>query len=297
MVRYLVREISDRWFSRRKGEAGASELLPDSSYEAFPLHRHIRLLTFNIQVGITTASYRHYVTRSWQHLLPSNQRFHTLDRISVLLKQFDIVALQECDGGSIRSGNINQVQYLAEHSGHPFWYQQLNRNLGRFAQHSNGLLSRFNPLSVEELRLPGLIPGRGAIIVKYGRPEEPLILVMLHLALGAKTQKQQVAHVCDVIRSYRYVVVMGDFNCHADRLLQETALGELDLLPVPMPMKSFPSWRPEKSLDHILVSSTLKVRNAGVICFPVSDHLPVAIEVALPDDYFVPTSDECLDPL
>ncbi len=292
MARSLVGELSDRWFARRKPDSVLAGSLPEGAgCESFPRYRHIRLITFNIQVGITTAAYRHYLTRSWQHLLPSNQRLRNLDRIAVLLKQFDIVALQECDGGSIRSGYINQVQYLAERSGHPFWYQQLNRNLGRLAQHSNGLLSRFHPLSVEELPLPGLIPGRGAMIVRYGRPEEPLILVMLHLALGARTQRAQIAHLCEAIRSYRYVVFMGDFNCHAERLLEETALGELDLAPLPLQMKSFPSWRPEKSLDHILVSRTLKVRNAGVICFPISDHLPVAIDIALPDDYFLDVVD------
>ncbi|MCG8609572.1 MAG: EEP domain-containing protein, partial [Pseudomonadales bacterium] len=37
-------------------------------------HNHIRLLTFNIQVGISTSAYRHYVTRSWQHVLPHSRR-------------------------------------------------------------------------------------------------------------------------------------------------------------------------------------------------------------------------------
>src|SRR5690625_5777175 len=35
---------------------------------------HLRLLTFNMQVGIQTSAYHHYLTRSWQHLLPHPQR-------------------------------------------------------------------------------------------------------------------------------------------------------------------------------------------------------------------------------
>ncbi|MDX1464752.1 MAG: EEP domain-containing protein, partial [Halomonas sp.] len=31
---------------------------------------HLKLLTFNLQVGIQTSAYHHYLTRSWQHLLP-----------------------------------------------------------------------------------------------------------------------------------------------------------------------------------------------------------------------------------
>lgn len=279
----LVRALSDRWVVRRESRSGGGG--EAHLFEPLPAHRHIRLITFNIQVGITTSSYRHYLTRSWQHFLPSEQRLRNLDRIAALLRQYDVVGLQECDGGSIRSGDINQVQYLAERSGHPFWYQQLNRNLGRLAQHSNGLLSRFKPLRVEEVSLPGLIPGRGAIIAQYGREDDPLVLVLLHLSLGARTQRAQLAHLHERIAGYRHVVFMGDFNCHAERLMQDTALGGMDLVPLPQRFHSFPSWRPEKELDHILVSSSLQVRNAGVVCFPVSDHLPVALEVALPDGY------------
>jgi len=253
--------------------------------EDFPHHRHIRLLSFNIQVGISTGSYRHYLTRSWQHVLPSQYRNRNLDSIATLLRQYDVVALQECDGGSLRSGFVNQVEYLAEKSGHPYWYQQLNRNLGKIAQHSNGLISRYRPLSVEQYRLPGLIPGRGAIISTYGDSANPLVLVMMHLSLSEKAQFQQIAHICELISGYEHVVVMGDLNNHADQLLSSTPLGELGMLSLPEAVNTFPSWRPERSLDHILVSPGLQVRNAGVVCFPVSDHLPIAVDVALPADY------------
>jgi len=280
--------IKDRFSSflppagaRSSGEYGGF----DKAVE-FQATEHIRLLSFNIQVGISTASYRHYLTRSWQHFLPHNERTGNLDRIAALLSQFDVIALQECDGGSLRSGFINQVQYLAEQSGHPFWYQQLNRNLGRIAQHSNGVLSRFKPLGVEQHRLPGLIPGRGAIVVQFGKASDPLVLVMMHLSLGLRAQRQQLQYVRDLIRDYRHVVLMGDLNNHAEYLLTETPLKDTDLIALPGTAHTFPSWRPEKALDHILVSPSLQVRNAGVICYPVSDHLPIAIDVALPADYY-----------
>lgn len=266
--------------AKRSGEYGGFDKAGE-----FQPNQHIRLLSFNIQVGISTASYRHYLTRSWQHFLPHPERTANLDRIACLLSQFDVVALQECDGGSLRSGFINQVQYLAERSNHPFWYQQLNRNLGRLAQHSNGVLSRYRPLDVEQHRLPGLIPGRGAIVMQFGKPSDPLVLVMMHLSLGMRAQRQQLSYVRDLIKDYRHVVLMGDLNNHADYLLTETPLKDANLIPLPSTAHTFPSWRPEKALDHILVSPTLRVRNAGVICYPVSDHLPIGMDVALPDDY------------
>ena len=79
-----------------------------------PEDGRLRLLSFNIQVGISTERYRHYLTRSWQHLLPHNGRAGNLQKIGELLADFDLVALQEADGGSMRSGYVNQVEHLAQ---------------------------------------------------------------------------------------------------------------------------------------------------------------------------------------
>ncbi len=251
----------------------------------FKPRNHIRLLTFNIQVGINTSSYRHYLTRSWQHVLPHRRRIETLDRIAHLVRNYDVVALQECDGGSLRSGYINQVQYLAEAAGIPYWYQQLNRNLGQIAQHSNGLLSRYRPQNVAEHRLPGIIPGRGAIIAHYGSPEDPLVVVLMHLSLSKSAQQRQLGYIKEQIAGYRHVVLMGDMNSRADDLLTRTPLKDTNLIPLPDTAHSFPSWRPEKALDHILVSPSLNILNSGVVSYPVSDHLPIALDIAMPEGY------------
>ncbi len=242
----------------------------------------LKLLTFNIQVGISTSSYRHYLTRSWQHVLPHRNRNENLDKISALLKAYDVVALQEVDGGSLRSGFVNQVEYLANASGFPYWYQQLNRNFGPIAKHSNGLLSRYRPLDVEEYALPGLIPGRGVIVARYGDPADPIVLVIMHLSLSNSAQTQQLSFVRELIAKYQHVVLMGDMNTHAEKILHDSPLSDSDLVSLPGVTHTFPSWRPEKALDHILVSRSLEVKKAGVLSFPVSDHLPIALEVRLP---------------
>ena len=266
--------------ARTRGACSGTDHVPE-----FEPQRHIRLLTFNIQVGINTSSYRHYFTRSWQHVLPHRNRIENLDRIASLLRSYDVVALQECDGGSLRSGYINQVQYLAEAARIPYWYQQLNRNLGPIAQHSNGLLSRYRPLDVTEHRLPGLIPGRGAIVARYGSEDDPLVLVIMHLALSNAAQQRQLAYIQELISQYRHVVLMGDLNNHADQLLSNTPLKHSNLVPLPNTAHSFPSWRPERALDHILVSPSLEIRHSEVVSYPMSDHLPIAMDIALPKGY------------
>ncbi len=282
MYKRLQKHLAGLRASREETRGACSG---DDHVPEFEPHRHIRLLTFNIQVGINTSSYRHYLTRSWQHFLPHRSRIENLDRIATLLSQYDVVSLQECDGGSLRSAYINQVQYLAEAAGIPYWYQQLNRNLGQLAQHSNGLLSRYRPLDVTEHKLPGLIPGRGAIVARYGAEDDPLVLVMMHLSLSRSAQNKQLGMVRDLIADYRHVVLMGDMNNHAEELLTRSPLRETDLVPLPDSAHSFPSWRPEKALDHIMVSPSLDIRRSEVVSYPMSDHLPIAMDVALPKGY------------
>lgn len=241
----------------------------------------LRLLSFNIQVGIGTEHYRHYLTRSWQHLLPHAGRMRNLHRIADLLRHHDLVALQEADGGSLRSGYINQVEYLARLGAFPYWYQQLNRDLGPLAQHSNGVLSRLPLLYVEDHPLPGP-PGRGAIVLRFGQGPDALVVVMMHLALGARVRHQQLAYIRELITGFRHQVLMGDMNTHATDLLQHSPLRDLRLQAPLLQAATFPSWQPRRCLDHILLSPELKLERMEVLPHPISDHLPVAVEIALP---------------
>ena len=245
-----------------------------------PDDRRLRLLSFNIQVGNSTQGYRHYLTRSWQHVLPHKGRAGNLERIGDLLGDFDLVALQEADGGSHRSGYINQVKYLAQQGEFPYWYQQLNRNLGRLAQHSNGLLSRLRPAVIEDHPLPGPA-GRGAILVRFGEGPDALVVVIMHLALGTKTRTRQLAYIRELIGGYQHQVLMGDMNTHANDLLQTSPLRDLGLL-APQMEATFPSWRPQRCLDHILLSPSLTLERVQVLDQPISDHLPVAVDIRLP---------------
>jgi endonuclease/exonuclease/phosphatase family metal-dependent hydrolase len=47
-------------------------------------------------------------------------------------------------------------------------------------------------------------------------------------------------------------------------------------------LKTFPSWRPARNLDHILVSPALRIVDAEVVAYALSDHLPLSMEVELP---------------
>jgi endonuclease/exonuclease/phosphatase family metal-dependent hydrolase len=55
-------------------------------------------------------------------------------------------------------------------------------------------------------------------------------------------------------------------------------------------MMTFPSWRPNRRLDHILVSPSLRLAKAEVLNYAHSDHLPISVELVLPDELILATA-------
>ncbi len=246
--------------------------------------RRLKLITYNIQVGIASQRYRHYLTHSWKHVLPHAESFNNLDRIAELVNGFDIVALQEADAGSFRSLFINQIEFLARRGHFPHFYYQTNRNLGKFAQHSNGLLSRFAAMHFIEHRLPGLIPGRGLIEVHYGTAENPLVMLLVHLGLSKRARLRQILYISRIVNRYRHVMVMGDFNCRTRSEEMNLLVDCTGLRPPADDLPTFPSWRPDRNIDHVLVSPSIHIDEVQVLQHPLSDHLPIGVEVTLPKE-------------
>ena len=243
----------------------------------------LRLLSYNIQIGITTRRYRQYLTHSWKHVLHHPQRFNNLDRIAQLMSEYDLVGVQEADAGSARSGFVNITEYLANAAGFPYWDDQTNRRIGQFARHSLGVLSRYKPSGITEHKLPGRLPGRGAMAVRFGDGEESLVVLIVHLALSRRGRLSQLDYLGDLINDYRHVVMMGDMNCRSDSEEMELLVNKT-LMSEPLHgLHTFPSWRPKRNIDHILVTPTVEVGRAEVLNYPLSDHLPISMEVVLPE--------------
>ena len=241
---------------------------------------HLKLLTYNIQVGIETSRYHHYVTRAWRYALPFRSRHENLNRIAQILAPYDLVALQETDAGSLRSNYVDQVAHLAEQAGFPYWHTRINRRLGRWARHSMGLLSRYRPTEVREGSLPSRIPGRGALIARFGEETEGLLVIVAHLSLDRRSQANQLAFLSSMIGNNPHAILMGDLNCSWDAVRNHHALAGLRGSPHPLP--SYPSWRPTRSLDHILVTPSLDIQHTQVVSHVASDLLPLAMHATLP---------------
>jgi endonuclease/exonuclease/phosphatase family metal-dependent hydrolase len=261
----------------------------DTAATANPAHwpsSSLRLLSFNMQAGMGIHAPHHYLTRGHRHLLPHRHAKEHLDTIAHLLRQYDFIALQEVDGGSLRSGYTHQLLHLAEQAGFPWWYQQLNRNLGHLGQFSNGLLSRQAPWSVESYTLPGW-KGRGVIVSRFGSQENPLLILNIHLALSTKGRRQQLQFIHQLLGDAKHAVLMGDLNCRVEEL-QKSPLGERDWHWPSQTIATYPSWKPSRQIDHILVSASLPSPLIHAIDTRLSDHLPLAVELALPSGLYIP---------
>jgi endonuclease/exonuclease/phosphatase family metal-dependent hydrolase len=244
----------------------------------------LRLLTANIQAGSSTRRYSDYVTRSWSHALPAGQKRSSLDAIAKLASDHDIVGLQEADPGSLRSGFTNQTHYLAQRAGFNYWSHQPNRRMGGVASSANGLLSRLEPVEVQDHALPGRIGGRGVLLARFGDGKEGLTVAVAHLSLGTNSRMSQLDFIADLLSDHPNAVLMGDFNCVADRPEMQLLYRKTRLQPPGCLVPTFPSWRPERAIDHILTSDTLNVVDTQAVAAAYSDHLAVKMEVQVPEE-------------
>ncbi len=245
------------------------------------LPRKLRILSYNIQVGVDTSRYREYVTKGWKHILPHRERMKNLNLIAAMLAEYDMVSLQEVDAGSLRSGFVDITEYLAHRAGFPHWYRQVNRNMGPLGRHSNGFLTHLQPSRISHHKLPGA-PGRGVSLYEFGHGDERLILCNLHLALSRRARTKQLEFLSQLVDDSQHLIVMGDLNAgYEDKEISEF-VGRHTLHEPVCEDPTFPSWRPVKQIDHIFVSKSLVVNSASVVNYPLSDHLPISLEFELP---------------
>ena len=246
-------------------------------------HRRLRLLSANIQAGSSTRRYSDYATRSWSHVLPVGNKRVSLDAIAQLAGEHDIVGLQESDPGSWRSGFTNQTHYLAERGGFDYWSHQPNRKVGNLASSANGLLSKLEPVEVSDHPLPGRISGRGVLIARFGDGDGGLTVAVAHLSLGAQSRRAQLAYIAELLSDHEHAVLMGDFNCVPDRPEMQTLYRHTRLQPPAFCVPTFPSWRPQRAIDHILVTDQVRMTAAKAFPAAFSDHLALSVELDIPE--------------
>jgi len=248
-----------------------------------PAGHALKLLSANIQAGSSTRRYSDYAIRSWSHILPAGRKHQALDAIARLAGGYDIVGLQETDPGSWRSGHTNQTHYLAARGGFGWWAHQPNRRVGQLASSANGLLSRLEPLEVIDQPLPGRIAGRGVLLARFGEGRDGLWVAIAHLSLGVQSRRSQLDFIGELLHDVPNAVLMGDFNCTCERPEMGILYRRTGLQPPAREVKTFPSWKPRRGIDHILATASLHITDTRAVSAARSDHLALAAELLAPE--------------
>ena len=205
--------------------------------------------SLNIQAGLTTNSYKDYVTKSWHHVSPlSKSKNKNIFDVSHLVKHLDFLGVQELDPGSMRSGFSNQASDLALHAGFEHYAYQANRSTG-LSVTANGFFSKVPFEDVEHRMLPSRkssVSPRGVLVARI--PSERLTVAVAHLSLNALDRARQAAHIVSVLEKEENVILMGDFNDTPSSLSLSSLKASMD---GHTSVCTFPRWKPSKCIDSI----------------------------------------------
>jgi len=207
-----------------------------------------------------------------------------LERLAAVIKQQrpDLVALQEVDRRTNRSGGVDQAAKLAELTGIPHYHfaKAMDFDGGEYGE---VVLSQHPIIKTRPIRLPapgGLEP-RVANATWIDMVDEIVIFVATHLDhTDDAPRSAQAQAINNALRedTFHAMVLAGDLNAQPGsepmRVFAELWTDAAGTGAAP----TFPSNRPERRIDYILVRPPKRWRtiSSRVIDEPVaSDHRPV----------------------
>lgn len=242
----------------------------------------LRILCANIQAGGRTASSLDYLIRGWNVWLPFG-KVGIISQIARVVQEHDIIGLQEADGGSLRSGFACQARMIGALAQLPHVIGQVNRGIGPIMASGNALLGKRVPRQVQSVPLPSRIPGRGVLLAEYEMENgQELSVVVAHLSLGAKARARQIDAISELLAHARHPVLMGDLNAPIDAKEMQALFSRTRLRPPDERVLTYPSWKPSRAIDHILVGGGLEMKSISSVPIGGSDHLALTSRLVLP---------------
>jgi endonuclease/exonuclease/phosphatase family metal-dependent hydrolase len=232
--------------------------------------RTLRVLTYNIHHGEGT-----------------DGRFD-LSRLAGVMKtvQPDVVALQEVDRGTERSGGVDQLAELER-------LTNMHAEFGKAMDYSGGgygvaVLSRWPLLIAGNHSLPGSLDRepRTALTVEVRSSERGPMLqfTSTHLDQGRDPEDRlaQARYLNELLvrGEGRPAILAGDLNSRPDTEVMEIFEAQWAMAPAVDPSPTTPSGRRRSRVDHVLFrpAESWRVLESRVIDEPLaSDHRPVLV--------------------
>lgn len=193
----------------------------------------------------------------------------------------DVVGLVEVDGGSFRSGRMNQAEMIASELGHYHTYESKygERSWVRFLPVANRQMNAFLTRDqIHEQKFLYFDHGVKRLVIQLDL--EKVTLFLVHLSIKFRHRQHQLCELYSLVKNVKKpYIVAGDFNVfwgdpEIELFLAATGLRSANAGGVP----SYPSWSPKMELDFILHSPGIVMRNFEMPAVTFSDHLPLVCE-------------------
>jgi len=243
----------------------------------------MKIVLYNIGYGTgLKGSLQEYLTKFW-HYLWAPKVTETVKKIGQFMKRqkADVICMLETDVGSLRNRFNCQAKLVAKKMAAPFIHT----------------FSKYHPMSWVKW-VPVIRHHHDAIISKIKGSVVPhyfnsggkslylefivgdLSIFVVHLGLlRSSVRKKQMQEMTAVLKNCpRKYLMCGDFNIFKG--LDEVAdFIKENALKMVHNTATFPAFKPKRPIDLILACKDLKVKAAGVLNAPYSDHLPVWVEI------------------
>ena len=193
----------------------------------------------------------------------------------IVQQQPDVLALQELDSMTGRSGNRDQLGELASRTG----YHQVFGAAIEFdgGQYGVGILSREMPVSTKRIPLPGEEP-RVLLVVEL----EDYVIACTHLDLDEAQRMASVPLIVEEAQRWQKPFLLaGDWNDTPDSELIKTMTQYFTVLSDNE--ATYPADKPNECIDYVGVfNSRAEAIESHVIDEPeASDHRPLVVWVRL----------------
>ena len=199
---------------------------------------------------------------------------------SVIIKQQpDIVALQELDSMTGRSGQCDQLGELASRTSyHPIFGSAINYDGGKYGV---GILTREQPLSAKHIPLPGEEP-RTLLVVEL----KDYVIACTHLDLEESERLASIPFIIEEAQRWQKPFLLaGDWNDTLDSPLLQELTNYFDLLSGNAP--TYPADQPQECIDYIAAFKAHPVLGlkTSVMDEPeASDHRPLVVILQMPKE-------------
>ena len=198
----------------------------------------------------------------------------------------DVITLNEV-GKRLPKDIPEHTQYLADYCGYEYHTFAKASSFGKYP-FGNAILSRY-PIENNEITVlkkfvmiaPGIYEPRCILSCEIAA-EKRFSVICTHLGLLPDEQRLGIAKAAEIIKKSNFPVIMsGDLNLKSgSKLLLPLKSLVKDVCEVYSPgLKTFPTKKPQKRLDYILVSDIIRIEKVSVLRKNASDHLPLTAEL------------------